>query len=112
MMVQHQGTPESTTEMAPRHHHFHVCFVDRVLDRVDRPHLCTRRLVEQQCQGMLRPGERFRLHCPYDGSTSAAAATDFRRHSSRQREYRQCSTAFAHILSPSTPRELICLPEF
>jgi hypothetical protein len=33
------------------------------------------------------PGRRFRLHCPYDGRTSVAAATDFRRHSSRQREY-------------------------
>jgi hypothetical protein len=76
MMVQHQGTPESTTEMAPRHHHFHVCFVDCVLDRVGRPHLCTRRLVEQQYQGMLRPGQRFRLHCPYDGGTSAATAAD------------------------------------
>ena len=63
--------------MAPRHHHFHVCFVNRVLDRVGRPHLCNRGLVEQQCQSMLWPGQRFRLHCPYDGGPSAAGATDF-----------------------------------
>jgi hypothetical protein len=46
MMVQHQGNPESTAEMAPCHHHFHLRFVNCVLDRVYRPHILSRRLVE------------------------------------------------------------------
>jgi hypothetical protein len=110
MMVQHQGTPESITEMAPRYHHFHVFFVDCVLDRISRPHLCTRRLVEQQCQGMLWRGQRFRLHCPYDGGTSAAAAADVRRHSSRQREY--STSQYRPRTLTSSPVKLTRLPDF
>ena len=110
MMVQHQGTPESTTEMAPRHHHFHVRFVDYILDRVCRPHLCTRRLVEQQCQGMLWSGQRFRLHCPYDGGISAAAAAIVRRHPSRQREYSTVQYRLRTLTS--FPRKLTRLPDF
>jgi hypothetical protein len=41
MMEQHQWTPNSIAEMAPRYHHFHVRIVDVALGLVRRTHVNT-----------------------------------------------------------------------
>jgi hypothetical protein len=53
-MEQHQWTPKSIAEMAPRYHHFHVRIVDVALGLFRRTHIRIRRHMERQSQCVLR----------------------------------------------------------
>jgi hypothetical protein len=116
-MEQHQWTPKSSTEMAPRHHHFHVRVVDWGMDIFRRRHFYTRRFVEQLYHGVLRQQRRYQLPSPWvEGRPYVIGhlAVVVRQHSSRQRQY---STVQSTGLVPShypqgISRELTCLPEF
>jgi hypothetical protein len=63
-MEQHPWTPKSSTEMAPRHHLFHVRVVDWGMDLFRRLQFYTRRFVEQHYHGVLRQQQRFQLPFP------------------------------------------------
>lgn len=97
-MEQHEWSPKSSSEMAPRHHHFNVRVIDCLLDPFRRLHLLVHLL---GCPGVPMLEQRFPLLSQRGGQQYARWAGDAQQHSSRQRQYRTAHRVLAsypHII--------------
>ena len=88
-MEQHEWTPKSSSEMAPRHHHFNVRVIDCLLDIFRRLYLSIRLL---EYPDMPSLGRRFPL---LSQRGYARWAGDAQQHSSRQRQSRTAHRVLA-----------------